>query len=290
MSVIIGISHSHNGSVALISDGEVKSAIQGERISRQKRKSLRFKSMMGVDSKVLKNDPKLTQDCINYCLDASGFKHSDIEVIAISTPWQCHRVTNSELFKYIGGTPKKYTKTFYVPHHYAHMEYIAHYGDLKPGIILVIDGSGSLESDRSILNIKEKYDSKITNYTHFAGKEVVSAYWFDGFKSTLIYRFSPSISPAEDYNKDANNLYQSIPFGNNNNQKKDLLTQTFKYIFNINNTPYIENSEKIYFKKLTHRIVFNSSSNFIIFNYGIFYNYFRIFSNRNTFIFRIYYL
>tara|TARA_Y100000389_G_C17456902_1_gene518737 strand:- start:687 stop:2423 length:1737 start_codon:yes stop_codon:yes gene_type:complete len=210
MSVIIGISHSHNGSVALISDGEVKSAIQGERISRQKRKSLRFYSEMGVNSKVLKNDTKLTQDCINYCLDASGFKHSDIEVIAISTPWKCHKVTNSELFKYIGGTPKKYTKTFYVPHHYAHMEYIAHYGDLKPGIILVIDGSGSLESDRSIFNIKEKYDSKITNYTHFAGKEVVSAYWFDGFKSTLIYRFSPSISPAEDYNKDANRLNQSI--------------------------------------------------------------------------------
>ena len=40
MGIILGISNSHNGSVAIIENGEVKSAIQAERISRQKRQSL----------------------------------------------------------------------------------------------------------------------------------------------------------------------------------------------------------------------------------------------------------
>ena len=42
MGVILGISNSHNGSVALIVDGQVKVAIQAERISRRKRQSLPF--------------------------------------------------------------------------------------------------------------------------------------------------------------------------------------------------------------------------------------------------------
>ena len=40
MSVVLGISNSHNGSVALICGGEVRVAIQAERISRIKRDGL----------------------------------------------------------------------------------------------------------------------------------------------------------------------------------------------------------------------------------------------------------
>ena len=40
MTLILGMSLSHNGSVALIQNGRVISAIQAERISRQKRQSL----------------------------------------------------------------------------------------------------------------------------------------------------------------------------------------------------------------------------------------------------------
>ena len=36
MSIILGINTHHNGSVALICDGKVKSAIQAERISRER--------------------------------------------------------------------------------------------------------------------------------------------------------------------------------------------------------------------------------------------------------------
>ena len=197
MSVILGFSNTHNGSVALIRNGEVKVAIQAERISRRKRKSL-----------PLGKEPELTKKCVQYCLDASGLEYKDIDSIALSTPWKLKKITNEELFQYIGGAPKSNFKTFYVPHHFAHMEYIVHYGELEPGIVLVVDGSGSLETDRSLFNTEEQHHPKIINHSHFCGKEVISAYWFDGTKSSLIYRYSPSRAPID--NPDAGSLLQSV--------------------------------------------------------------------------------
>ena len=90
------------------------------------------------------------------------------------------------------------------------MEYIAHYGNLEPGIILIIDGGGSPENDRSLFNVREKYHPKIIDYIQFGGKEVISAYWFDGQKSSLIYRFSPSWLTFDKSNQDGGLLGQSI--------------------------------------------------------------------------------
>ena len=61
---ILGISKSHNGSVALIHDGKIISAIQAERISRIKR--------YPID---LKNDKILIKKCIDYC-EFSSYKHA----------------------------------------------------------------------------------------------------------------------------------------------------------------------------------------------------------------------
>ncbi|MDB9699571.1 hypothetical protein OAA33_01450 [Candidatus Pelagibacter sp.] len=199
MSIVLGLSNAHNGSVALIHDGVVKCAIQAERISRKKRQVL-----------YLDQETKFIQDSVRYCLDTTGFQYSDIEAIGISTHKNIKKINNTSLFKNIGGISKKYIKTFYVPHHFSHMEYIAHYGNLEPGIILVIDGSGSSEQDRLFFNIEEEHHSRIINYTHFAGREVISAYWFDGLKSSLIYRFSPSHLQIDKYNQDGGFLYQSI--------------------------------------------------------------------------------
>ena len=199
MSIVLGLSNGHNGSVALIHDGIIKCAIQSERISRKKRQTL-----------YLDQDTKFMQDCVRYCLNATGFQYSDIEAIGVSTHRNIKKINNTDLFKSIGGVPKKYIKTFYVPHHFSHMEYIAHYGDLEPGIILVIDGSGSSEQDRLFFNIEEEQHSQIIDYTHFAGREVISAYWFDGFKSSLIYRFSPSHLRTDKHNRNGGFLYQSI--------------------------------------------------------------------------------
>ena len=199
MSIVLGINTAHNGSVALISDGEVKSSIQAERISRQKRQAL-----------YLDQDIKLMQNCVSYCLDATGFHHSDIEAIGISTHKNIKKINNKDLFNLIGGVPEKYIETFYVPHHFSHMEYIAHFGNLEPGIILIIDGGGSPENDRSLFNVREKYHPKIIDYIQFGGKEVISAYWFDGQKSSLIYRFSPSWLTFDKSNQDGGLLGQSI--------------------------------------------------------------------------------
>ena len=199
MSVILGFSNTHNGSVALIRDGEVEIAIQAERISRRKRQSL-----------LLGEELELTQKCVRYCLDASGLQYQDIDAVALSTPWRVKKINNVDLFQYIGGVPKNYVETFYVPHHFSHMEYIVHFGGLEPGIVLVVDGSGTLESDRVLFNIEEQHHSNIINHTHFCGKEVISAYWFDGIKSSLIYRFSPSRAGGDTCNRDAGSLLQSV--------------------------------------------------------------------------------
>tara|TARA_B100000787_G_scaffold168577_1_gene157605 strand:+ start:2288 stop:3982 length:1695 start_codon:yes stop_codon:yes gene_type:complete len=199
MSIILGISNAHNGSVVLICDGEVKVAIQAERITRLKRQPLS-----------LNKEISITANCVKYCLTEAGYKYSDIEAIGIATHKNVKKIDNSDLPDYIGGVPKKNIKTFYVSHHFSHMEYVAHYGDQKPGIILVIDGSGSSEEDRLLFDIKEERHSQIIDHTHIAGKEVISAYWFDGLKSSLIYRFSPSHIISDKHNRDFSGLFQSI--------------------------------------------------------------------------------
>ena len=171
MTTVLGISNTHNGGIALIHNGEVKVAIQAERISRQKRQIL-----------PLGKEEGLTQECVRYCLEAADFQYKDIDAIALTSPWgDLKRISHSELFHYIGGVPDTYADTFYVPHHLSHMEYILHYGDLEPGIVLVVDGSGSLETDRPIFNVEEEHHPDIINYTDNSGKEVISAYWFDGY-------------------------------------------------------------------------------------------------------------
>ena len=116
MSVILGISNTHNGSVALIHEGEVKVAVQAERISRKKRQAL-----------PLGEETELTNSCVRYCLDSSGFRYQDIDAVAFSTPYPAKEIKDTELSRYLGGQPSKNAKVFYVPHHMAHMEYIIHY-------------------------------------------------------------------------------------------------------------------------------------------------------------------
>jgi carbamoyltransferase len=196
---ILGISKSHNGAVALSNNGKVISAIQAERISRVKRQAIK-----------LENDKTLVSECVNYCLDQAGIKHSDLHSISICTPWDVVPIENEKLFNLIGGIPKNYKKTYYVPHHYAHAEYILHYSNLSKGIILVIDGSGTKEKDRKLFNIQEKVDTKCKSYVEESGKETISAYFFDGKEVTLIYRLGLSADKNNQININGNGFLQSI--------------------------------------------------------------------------------
>ena len=196
---ILGISRSHNGSVALIHNGKVIVAVQAERLSRLKRQALEFK-----------NDKVLISKCVKYCLNKANIDYSDINSVAISTPWDTKQLSNEDLFNFIGGCPKNYQKTYYIPHHYAHAEYALHYSKLSNGIILVVDGSGSKENDRKYFSINENIHSKCISHIHPDGKETVSAYWFDKKNLHLIYRFSPSVLKTHKYNKNSNGFLQSI--------------------------------------------------------------------------------
>ena len=91
---ILGISKSHNGAVALTYNGKIISAIQAERISRIKRQPLK-----------LNEDKTLVSKCVDYCLTQAGIKHSDLQSIAISTPWDINLL---ELQFQIGAHPQLY--------------------------------------------------------------------------------------------------------------------------------------------------------------------------------------
>ena len=69
MSVALGISIAHNGSVALICDGKVKIAIQAERIARKKKKHL-----------FLDREENLMKKCVEYCLNSTGYNYKDIKI------------------------------------------------------------------------------------------------------------------------------------------------------------------------------------------------------------------
>ena len=66
------------------------------------------------------------------------------------------------------------------------------------------------EKDRKYFNIYEKKDPKCISHAHVAGKEVISAYWFDGKNLLLIYRFSPPVAMSEKCNQNSNGFLQSI--------------------------------------------------------------------------------
>jgi carbamoyltransferase len=196
---VLGIAKSHNGAVALIHDGEVVCAIQAERISRVKRQSIH-----------VNKDTQLVSQCVEYCLRHANIRHSDIQSIAISTPFNFTNIECNDLFNCIGGVPNYYEGTFYVPHHYSHMEYILHYSHLSSGIVLIVDGNGSKESERKQFNISEKASSNCISHVHITGRETVSAYWFDGHQASLIYRFSPQTSGMKKYGPSNSHFLPSI--------------------------------------------------------------------------------
>ena len=87
MSIVLGISNAHNGSVALISEGVIKCAIQAERISRKKTQGL-----------YLDRGSSLMENCVRYCLNATGFQYSDVEAIGVSTHENIKKINNTEKF------------------------------------------------------------------------------------------------------------------------------------------------------------------------------------------------
>ena len=143
----LGISCSHNGAVALIKDGVVVCAIQAERLTRVKRQGV-----------YLTDDADTVTRCVRYCLENAGVGYGDLSNVAICTPWQAVAPAESDLSRLIGGALNAKTPIVTVPHHYAHAEYAVHYAPMEPGLVLIVDGSGSYEEDRATLTVQETID------------------------------------------------------------------------------------------------------------------------------------
>ena len=175
----LGISCSHNGAVALIDDGKVVCAIQAERLTRVKRQGV-----------YLTDDADTVTRCVRYCLGSAGIGYDDVAAVATCTPWQAQSLTEAALSTVIGGRLASGTPVMTVPHHYAHAEYAVHYAPFGPGLVLVVDGSGTYEHDRANLTIQETVDPRARLSVGARGKETISGYHFDGAAFRLMYRFA----------------------------------------------------------------------------------------------------
>jgi carbamoyltransferase len=182
---IIGVAGSHNGGVALIRDGKVVTAVQAERIVRLKRHSISL-DRMGTD----------VRELVSYCLKQAGIGPDAIDAIATSSPWLAAfpRFRSPEVW--FGAADDQLPPFITVPHHLAHAEYALHYSLLAPALVLVLDGSGTRESQRAQLDVKERQRTPIKHHAGIA-KESISAYSFDGDELSLVYRFAGDESEVE---------------------------------------------------------------------------------------------
>jgi len=182
---VLGIARSHNGAVALLKDGAVAAAIQAERLTRRKRQPL-----------FLRDDRELVSGCVRYCLEAAGIGYSDLAAAAICTAWKVEPLAAERLAALIGGPWPGARPILHVPHHLAHAEYAVHYGPpAAAGLALVVDGSGAWEADRASFSIETPLRPDALCFADPAGKEVISAFVFDGAGFQVLYRQSPAADP-----------------------------------------------------------------------------------------------
>ncbi len=172
---VLGLSGGHNGAVALVHDGRPIFAVQAERIFRQKRYPIQV-APLASDAMA----------CISYALNAMDLTLSDIDAIGITTPWAYQRPW---LGLKSGADPSKLVlpPILTVPHHLTHAEYAWHFGPQKESVVLIADGSGSLQADAARFDIREE-GPRARRFVRGAGKESISAYLTGESGLELIYR------------------------------------------------------------------------------------------------------
>ncbi len=175
---ILGLAGSHNSGAALLKDGRVVVAVQAERLTRVKRQAVALERM-DADVGIL----------IRYCLQAAGIDLGDLSVIATSTPGRA--LAPAFALRPGASHLSRALPTFVtVPHHLAHAEYALHYGPPHASMVLVCDGSGSYETDRTLLHVQEPLHPLLHRQMAGEAKESVSAYHFDGRDLRLCYRLA----------------------------------------------------------------------------------------------------
>ncbi|MDI6103342.1 carbamoyltransferase C-terminal domain-containing protein [Actinoplanes sp. NEAU-A12] len=176
----MGIACSHNSAVALVRDGRVVVAVQTERLVRIKRHPFRMSRM-----------PVEAARAIAYCLRYAGIDLPDLAKIAVCTPW----AVSEPRFDVGGALAGRLPPFVTVAHHLAHAEYALHYSPMEPGLVVVCDGSGTFERDRSLLDIRDRTEGA-TIHRRGAAKESISGYAFDGANLRLVHRIAYGRAPG----------------------------------------------------------------------------------------------
>ena len=129
---VLGVGASHNGGACLLEDGEVRVAVQEERLTRRKRTRL---------------FPAYDTLAISYCLEEAGIDIGDLALIAVSGDEPATRrdfdVARNPLLSEVASPPP----IAYIGHHRAHAAAASHQSGFVDAAVLVVDGQGSPTSD-----------------------------------------------------------------------------------------------------------------------------------------------
>lgn len=140
--IILGVGGSlHGFSSCLVIDGEVKVAIEEERLTGKKRS-------MGICNFDLKG--------INYCLEFAGLTKDDINCVAYN------HILDPRVVAHFDYSPKAV-----MSHHYAHAGSATWPSPFDEASVIIVDNSGSFDFDIE----KEEIISESLSYLHFNRKK-----------------------------------------------------------------------------------------------------------------------
>ena len=130
---ILGIHPGHNSSIALISDGKLVYYLEEERLSRIKRDSVPFRTMVDI--------------CSKYKIDELAIGGTNDKLEHNKTPWM--------IMNYFVHLAKKYNKNvkisdFKLEHHLTHASIAFFNSGFKSSAVIVIDGAGSKRSYKDL--------------------------------------------------------------------------------------------------------------------------------------------
>ena len=151
----ISINLGHDRSVAVVQDGEIRVAIEQERLDRIKH-SVGFM----VQSPTQMKHIQVPGECIRYCLDALGLTLSDIETITANMPGRDFgaAIMRGKLSRDISGMVHT------IPSHHLAHAYSAYWpSGMEDALVLVADGSGS-----TVCSPEERWTTE--SYTLYTGR------------------------------------------------------------------------------------------------------------------------
>jgi carbamoyltransferase len=160
---ILGLSASHNGAACLLRGSEIFVAVQEERLTRVKRQWI-----YGAAHSL----------AAHYCLSFAGIQPHNLSAIALSVTGSARDPQHNLQLNPLVASSRNRTRTFVVPHHYAHAVSAFATSGFADSAILVIDGVGSpaedmFEEERKVFTKRVEYGSEMISLYSASGMSLV---------------------------------------------------------------------------------------------------------------------